>query len=146
MKHFVSLLIVAVLCSCGSQKELASLKESVEDSYFERWVAGIRGGGSGINVHITFKAPLEAGVILEKVTFKGFEVPFAKQDERHFMAQIVTRKGNRDNTEDSTEMPLPESNTAELLFSVDGKSVVYTIENVREKEMLAYPVMNKPRD
>jgi len=147
MKALLSLITVITFFSCQSQKEIAAkIAASFEDVYFERWVAGVRGGGAGINFHVRFKTPLSKTVQLQKVVFKDKEAVFSKQDDLQYVASIVTKIGGRPDAEEEMADPLPESNKAKLYFIVNGKSVIHTLENVREKEMLAYPVMNKNRE
>jgi len=133
--------------SCESQKKVSErVTESVVETYFEGWVAGVRGGGAGINFHVIFKTPLSDEIQLEKVVFKGYEAVFQTQDGLHYTAFIVTRSGGKNTPEEEqTSEPLPESNQAVLYFKQNGKTAVHTIANVKEKEMLAYPSMNKPR-
>lgn len=147
MKHLLLLITVMFFVSCESQKKISeSVTQSLAETYFEGWVSGVRGGGAGINFHVVFKTPLAAQTQLEKVVFKGKEAVFQTQDGLHFTAYIITKNGGK-NTPDQEPVnePLPESTKAVLYFKQNGKTKVHTIKNVKEKEMLAYPSMNKPR-
>lgn len=147
MKHLLLLITVMFFVSCESQKKISeSVTQSLAETYFEGWVSGVRGGGAGINFHVVFKTPLAAQTQLEKVVFKGKEAVFQTQDGLHYTAYIITKSGgkNRPDQEPVNE-PLPESTKAVLYFKQNGKMKVHTIKNVKEKEMLAYPSMNKPR-
>lgn len=147
MKKLFVLLTIMFFVSCKSQKQVSEIVvKSIEETYFEGWIAGVRGGGAGINFHVNFQKPLSDEIRLEKVLFKGKEALFHSQDKLHYTANITTRKGGGLKTEEEdNHEPLPESNKAVLYFTEKGKSVIHTIENVKEKEMLAYPSMNKPR-
>lgn len=147
MKKLFLLLMMMFFFSCKSQKQVSEIVvESIEETYFEGWIAGVRGGGAGINFHVNFQKPLSNEIRLEKVLFKGKEAVFYSQDKLHYTANITTRKGGGlKMDEEENHEPLPESNKAVLYFTEKGKSVIHTIENVKEKEMLAYPSMNKPR-
>lgn len=147
MKHVFLILTVMFFVSCESQKKISeSVTQSLAETYFEGWVSGVRGGGAGINFHVVFKTPLAAQTQLEKVIFKGKEAVFQTQDGLHYTAYIITKSGGK-NTPDQepVEELLPESTKAVLYFKQNGKTKVHTIKNVKEKEMLAYPSMNKPR-
>jgi hypothetical protein len=147
MKGLFLLLTVTIIGSCQSQKGIPKeVVNTIEQVYFESWVAGVRGGGAGINFHVNFKTPLSKDTQLEKVIFKDKEAVFSTRDRLHYTANIITKKGGRPNIdgEESTD-PLPESNTAQLYFKIKGKSAIHTLDKVEEKEMLAYPAMNKPR-
>ncbi|CAM3628396.1 hypothetical protein FSS13T_11420 [Flavobacterium saliperosum S13] len=148
MKHLFLLITVLFFVSCESQKKATErMTESLVETYFEGWVSGVRGGGAGINFHVIFRTPLAAEIQLEKVVFKGKEAVFTSEDGLHYTAYIITKKGGGPVIEGEEEInePLPESNKAVLYFKVKGKSEIYTVEDVKEKEMLAYPSMNKPR-
>jgi hypothetical protein len=79
------------MISCSSQKK--AIQETLQAS-FETWVAGVRGGGSGINFYVDLKTPLSKEIELKKVIFRGYEVPFEKMDDLHFIARIKT-EGNQ---------------------------------------------------
>lgn len=147
MKHLFFIIVVMTFFSCKSLKQLSDEVVPLFDAiYFEKWVAGVRGGGTGIHFYVIFKTPLPADIQLQKVDFKGKEAVFSTQDGLHYTANIITKKGGNFNTgENENNETLPESNAAKLYFSVKGKLEVHTLENVKEKEMLAYPSMNKPR-
>lgn len=147
MKHLFLLITALFFVSCESQKKVSErVMESVAETYFEGWVSGVRGGGAGINFHVIFKTPLSAEMQLEKVVFKGKEAVFQTQDGLHYTAYIITKSGGKNTPdEESVSEPLPESTKAILYFKQNGKTKVHTVENVKEKEMLAYPSMNKPR-
>jgi len=147
MKKLFLLLTIICFISCKAQKQVSEkVVQSMEETYFEGWVAGVRGGGAGINFHVNFKKPLSDEIQLEKVLFKGKEAVFYTQDKLHYTANIVTRKGGglKVEEEDNHE-PLPESNKAILYFKEKGKKRIHIVKNVKEKEMLAYPSINKPR-
>jgi hypothetical protein len=146
----IGFILVFLTQNCATQvtktKAMDTVSENIQEVYFESWVSGVRGGGSGINFHVNFKTPLSDDIQLQKVVFKGKEAVFSTQDSLHYTANIITKTGGRSNVdEEQSSEPLPESNDAKLYFIVKGQSVVHTLENVKEKEMLAYPSMNKPR-
>lgn len=148
MKSTLLALSIAMFFSCQSQRNSASKMASViEDVYFQNWMSGVRGGGAGIHFHVLLKSPLPAGTKLHTVLFKGKQAEFRQQDSLHYVATIPTKIGARPDPEkEESATPLPESTRAELYFVTGGKSAVHILENVREKEMLAYPVMNKPSE
>ena len=55
MKRLLLLLFSITIASCSSQKK--AIQETLQTSY-ETWVAGVRGGGSGINFYVDLKTPL----------------------------------------------------------------------------------------
>lgn len=143
MKRLLLFLFSVTVISCSSQKNV--IQEPIQTSY-ETWVAGVRGGGSGINFYVELKTELSKEIELKKVIFRGYEAPFEKQDALHFMARIKT-EGNQqkfegDNSQIYTSpknaLPLAE-NEAILIFVKNGKEIRQTIKDVKQKPMLEYP-------
>ena len=144
MKYLVTILLSLVIISCGSTHIIA--QDNIESATYQGWVAGVRGGGSGINFYIDLKSELPANIELKKVIFRGYEVPFEKQDNLHFQAMIKT-PGNQQKIDgdDSQIFTSPKNaltladNEAILVFSKNGKEYQQKITNVVEKPALEYP-------
>ena len=144
MKNYVSILFLILVTSCSSQDKV--IKESAIVASYQGWVAGVRGGGSGINFYIDLKSELPANIELKKVIFRGYEVPFEKQDNLHFQAMIKT-PGNQEKIEgDDTQIYTSPKNAltladneAILIFLKNGKEYQQKITNVTEKPALEYP-------
>ena len=133
-----------LVTSCSSQDKV--IKESAIVASYQGWVAGVRGGGSGINFYIDLKSELPANIELKKLIFRGYEVPFEKQDNLHFQAMIKT-PGNQEKIEgDDTQIYTSPKNAltladneAILIFLKNGKEYQQKITNVTEKPALEYP-------
>ena len=144
MRNYVSVLFLILVTSCSSQDKV--IKESAIVASYQGWVAGVRGGGSGINFYIDLKSELPANIELKKLIFRGYEVPFEKQDNLHFQAMIKT-PGNQEKIEgDDTQIYTSPKNAltlaeneAILIFLKNGKEIRQTIKEVKEKPMLLYP-------
>ncbi|NHN25718.1 hypothetical protein FIA58_008505 [Flavobacterium jejuense] len=146
-------------CNCtkevsNNENEIKSNKSSqkdflvVEEVYYQKWVAGIKGGGSGINFHVILKKPLKNGVILEKVQFESYEGQLIKQSETEYVANIKTNLNDLVLDEDpkkeyGNKAPLInlKPKEANLFYQVSGKVAIKNLENVQEKQMMAYPSM-----
>lgn len=150
MKNYVSLLFLILVTSCSSQDKI--IKESAIVASYETWVAGVRGGGSGINFYLELKSELPSNVELKKVIFRGYEVSFEKKDNLHFQAMIKT-SGNQQKFEgDDSQMIISPKNAltlaeneAILIFLKSGKEIRQTIKEVKERPMLLYPSV-KPKN
>ncbi len=144
MKHYTLILFLILVISCSSQDKM--IKKLVKDVSYETWVAGVRGGGSGINFYVNLKTELSEEIELKKVIFRGYELPFEKLDELHFIARIKT-EGNQQKFEgdDSQIYTSPKNaltlaeNEAILIFLKSGKEIRQTIKEVKERPMLLYP-------
>jgi hypothetical protein len=113
------------MISCSSQKK--ALQETLQAS-FETWVAGVRGGGSGINFYVDLKTPLNKEIELKKVIFRGYEAIFEKIDALHFIARIKTEGNQQKFDGDDSQIYTSPKNAltladyeAILLFSEKGK-------------------------
>ena len=150
MKNYISILFLILVTSCSSQDKV--IKESAIVASYQGWVAGVRGGGSGINFYIDLKSELPANIELKKLIFRGYEAPFEKQDNLHFQAMIKT-SGNQQkfDGDDSQIYTSPKNaltlaeNEAILIFSKNGKEIRQTIKEVKQKPMLLYPSV-KPKN
>ena len=144
MNKIVALLFLISMASCSSQEQ--AVQEGNMKTSYETWVAGVRGGGSGIHFYVDFKTALIDQIELKKVVFRGYEVPFEKMDNLHFMARIKT-EGNQQKQEgdDSQIYTSPKNaltlgeNEAILIFSKKAKEFNVKIKQVTEKPMLEYP-------
>ena len=144
MNKIVALLFLISMASCSSQEQ--AVQEGNMKTSYETWVAGVRGGGGGIHFYVDFKTALSDQIELKKVVFRGYEVPFEKMDNLHFMARIKT-EGNQQKQEgdDSQIYTSPKNaltlgeNEAILIFSKKAKEFNVKIKRVTEKPMLEYP-------
>jgi len=144
IQYILYLFFATTLISCNSTETI--VQENNLSASYETWVAGVRGGGSGINFYVDLKTELSKEIELKKVIFRGYEVPFEKQDALHFIARIKT-EGNQQkfDGDDSQIYTSPKNaltlaeNEAILIFLKNGKEIRQTIKEVKEKPMLLYP-------
>jgi hypothetical protein len=144
MKNYILILFLILVTSCSSQDKI--IKESAIAASYQTWVAGVRGGGSGINFYVDLKSELPFNVELKRVIFRGYEVPFEKQDDLHFFANIKTEANQQKfDGDDSQVFTSPKNaltlaeNEAVLIFTKNGKEYHQKISNVIEKPSLEYP-------
>ncbi|WP_445720988.1 hypothetical protein [Flavobacterium sp.] len=122
------------------------VQENNFSASYETWVAGVRGGGSGINFYLELKSELPSTIELKKVIFRGYEVSFEKQDNLHFQAMIKTAANQQNEqlndlqiyTSPKNALTLAEDE-AVLVFLKNGKEYQQKISNVKEKPGLEYP-------
>ncbi len=155
MKTIIAFILIGIVsCSSSKDKENNSKFSEIEDVYYQKWIAGIRGGGSGINFHVSLKTPLEKDETLDKVQFETYETAFVKISDTSYVAYIKTNGNQNDlildeNPEKEYGNKAPEiklkPNEANLFFTKNGKVFVKNLQNVKEKSMLAYPSV-KPKN
>lgn len=130
--------------SCGVHKQL--LQETQLSASYQAWVSGVRGGGSGINFYLELKSELPVTVELKRVIFRGFEVPFERQETQHYWAKIKTAPNQQKEQFNDLQIHTSPINTmslaeheAVLIFVKNGKEYQQKISNVKEKPTLDYP-------
>ena len=144
IQYILTIFFATTLISCKTTETI--VQENNLSTSYETWVAGVRGGGSGINFYVDLKTELSEEIELKKVIFRGYEAPFDKQDNLHFIARIKT-EGNQQkfDGDDSQILTSPKNalvlaeNEAILIFLKNGKEIRQTIKEVKEKPMLLYP-------
>ncbi len=154
----VFLLISLLLVSCGGGKSSEGNYKlvkhppfKVSDAFYQNWVAGVKEGGSGINLHVTFESFTE-DVVIEEFYFRYKVVQV--QPSPQYRQQYVGYFKNSDKPDVIMDIdPLKEAgNTppAEFPFQLKPDEAVigylqddtmrYTkVVNLRKEEMLAYP-------
>ncbi|MFC4738464.1 hypothetical protein ACFO3U_00500 [Flavobacterium ponti] len=153
MKISVVFILFSIV-SCSSSKEVSpNLSDNIESVYYQKWMAGVQGGGSGINFHVNLNLPLEENSKLEKVQFDVYEVAFEKISETEYIAKINTHQNDlildenpeKEYGNEASKLNL-KPNEANLIFRVNKKVVIKNIQNVKEKSMIAYPSMERQKN
>lgn len=171
MKHpklFIQVIVLSMILfgctNCGGSKansENKSLEKNppftISNAYFQKWVAGVEDGGSGINLYFAVEDNKEA-VKISRVYFRNqiFDVNGLAVKGNNYTARFNTEKRN-DVVMDSDPIkeaqntppdPFPFSlteNEAVISYEINGDMCFYKISNIEEKPMLAYPGSNGPK-
>ena len=57
MKVIIAFIVIGLIsCSNSKELEIQKVSETIDSVYFQKWIAGIQGGGSGINFHCKSKS------------------------------------------------------------------------------------------
>ncbi|WP_397364246.1 hypothetical protein [Olleya sp. R77988] len=128
---------------CSSAQKLqkeASFK--TDKAYYQSWVAGVRGGGSGINVFIPVTSELN-DLKLDSLYFRGQKVALTTKPNNPnlFIGRILT-KGNQkeDYTSETDKIPFDlNPNDAVISYTENGTIKYFKIENLVEKQAQQYP-------
>jgi len=158
VSKLITFFLSIVLLSCGISKTNIQKLEGqtqIKEVYSQSWVAGVRGGGAGINVFINLNSPFEHGLVLEKIQFKNYEASFEKVNELSYIARIDTGQNKLkdievESTNEEVTVEDPKINLKEkqaiLFFKKEGIEYYKIVENVEEREMIAYPSVRKPTE
>jgi hypothetical protein len=153
MKTILAFFLMGSL-SCSSSKEVTNnFLENIDTVFYQKWDAGVQGGGSGIDFHVTLKMPLSKEIVLENLRFGSVQVPFNKENETTYIAKIISQQKDLILDENSAKeygnsLPIKslKPNEAYLLFKMNSKIYSKHLENVKEKPMIAYPSMERPKN
>ena len=157
--------MVAISSSCSSKKEISTvLPEAIEEVYFQKWIGGQELSGSGTNLHLKFEKPLGQDIYLKKVYFQNEEADFDKENETTYVAHFYNKSFNQDlildgdtnkeygnkppqNKRETTDFPYDLKPTEAVLeFNINDKVKHVKITNIKEKELIAYPSMDREKN
>lgn len=159
LRSFCSLIVLLLLMTsfsqCSSAQKLQDKAPMVfENVYAQKWVAGVEGGGSGINVFIPVKENTET---LDSIYFRDqvAKLEYNEQGQSMYIGRFLTDFNNKTDMILSTDMkeesrnrnlPLKQKLPFELLdnecvvsYSVGGKTLYYKITGIEIKDPVHYP-------
>ncbi len=152
----VTVLFIAFGCGpCKTKKgDLAITQNApfeIENTYCQKWVAGIKGGGSGINLYVTIDNVSE-GVQMKEFHFRGKITNVSSSKESLYIGYFKSEANDvimdSDVVKESTNTPPVispfelENSEAVLSYEFNNKTYYHKIYDIEEKEMLAYPSSN----
>ena len=152
----VSIAIITSCATCKTEKESFVLTQNtpftVKNIYYQKWMAGIKEGGSGLNIY-AFIDDISEGVIVKEFYFRGnsFEV---KPSKDSIFIGYCKNEANMDmimdnnSTKETANIPPKknsfklENNEAVLSYKHHNKMYYHKISNIEEKQIIAYPSKN----
>ncbi|OEK06135.1 hypothetical protein A8C32_19075 [Flavivirga aquatica] len=146
---------------CASTQKLEKkLPISIGDVYYEHWVAGIKGGGSGFNVFIPVTNNTES-FILDSVYFKGRRAKLEYKNKSTFIGRFKTKANQKqdyvmssDSNEEygNTVYDLPKKipfalkeDECIVSYKENKTTKYYKISNIIKKESQSYPTELRKR-
>lgn len=153
MKVFNIVLLLLLQFSCCNKlamQETTTFPVKIKQVYYQNWVAGVQGGGSGTAFYLEFEKEIPNDIVLNQLYFRGKRDSVKKTDATNYLISYAGSanldKGNEISSDippseiKTIPSPIPVSdNEAVLEFTQKGKRKLYKIKNITEKEMLAYP-------
>ncbi|WP_438710583.1 hypothetical protein ACSTS3_17355 [Aquimarina muelleri] len=154
----LSLLFVLITCTqCASQQIDKKNPVEIKEAYFQRWISGVEGGGSGLMVYIEINENTD--VQLEYAYFKGKKIKLGhKTNERVYVGRysVVSKRPElimSDNPKEEFKNKLPDveekipftlkENECMISYIKNGKKGFFKLDNIVEKEMEAYPMQRR---
>lgn len=154
-------LLLVSLINCGGTQKTNMEKSLVQnppfkitEAYYQNWVAGVKEGGSGTNVHIVLRE-MNPEVGIENIYFRD-RILKAKNDAKqpNQFVGYLRNSSQRDIIMDqnpikeaqntpSKSFPFQlEENQAVVEYQFNGKKHYYKITNLSQKDMIPYPQAN----
>ncbi|WAC01114.1 hypothetical protein N7U66_13190 [Lacinutrix neustonica] len=153
----VLLFFVLSFSQCSSSKKvLENAPVKVGEVYFQSWVGGVKGGGSGINVFIPIDERSQANFVLDSVYFRGKVAKLVtKTDKTLFIGRFTTASNqesdlimtNKENGEYGNVVPsitggFPfqlKDNECVVSYQDNSNIKYFKVENLSEKARVDYP-------
>jgi hypothetical protein len=154
------LLIVISLVYCAPKEDMkTSFPQKIKSVYFQKWIDGREPKGSGTVFYIEFEVPLSKDIQLVKIYFQNQEANFEHSTKNTFVAHLAPKYSNPDLIlhkdslkEYGNQAPIITKSKfvlkpteALLEYKSKGKSYFFKINNPKEKPMIAYPSVIKPK-
>lgn len=155
---FIFILLIFIFTNCSSAQKLQkTAPTSLGEAYCQSWVAGVKGGGSGINLFIPVLNDLPQNIQLDSVYFRGKAAKLELAASNPFLyvgrfSQKFNQKqdiimSNDPNEEYGNQFPIQEEKTpfdlkeTECVVSYKESNVTkyFKIENITEKKPEHYP-------
>lgn len=146
--------------NCGSSSQASKTVEFektppfvISEIYSQDWVAGVKGGGSGTNLHITFSS-MQEGLIIENVYFRkktetpkltGKALSYTCYFKGDLNRDVIMDSDPAKEAQNTPRVPFPfdlKNNEAIINYVLNGKNGYFKINEIEEKPMIAYPAAN----
>lgn len=155
-KYLVYLVFLSLaFLNCSSvQKIQSSIPIEFGDVYYQHWIAGVKGGGSGINVFINV-ASNKKNIELDSVYFQGKVSKLEEVNNSLFIGRFKTTANQREDLIMSSnpkeeygnqihkpkeDIPFELKNNQCIISYMDSDKIKYfMIEDIKKKKLLAYP-------
>ncbi len=155
---------IVVLCfsNCGGTQESNKMSFTqnppfkISESYFQDWVAGVKEGGSGTNIHLNFSEK-DPDVVIQNIFFRNqiLEAKGNINEPNHFVGYLINEV-QRDRDVVMDKDPLKEAqntlsnsfpfqlldNEAVIEYWFGGTKNYFKISNISKKDMIPYPQSN----
>lgn len=134
----------------ANSKLLHEFPVEIKIAYFEGWISGVQGGGSGTNFFIELSEPLPKEVFMKNVLFRGNKAAVFPISELLYVVRFSngSNSGEGIPTDYDTFRMLTNSvpsttpikdDQALLEYVSNGEIIWYLITNVKEQEPNFFP-------
>lgn len=145
--YFLVITIVSVH-NCSNQTQ-DKFPAPIKEVYFQNWVGGVQGGGSGTIFYVEFLKDLPETITLKQLYFRQGLAPVNKIAQNQYSFSYTgTSNWNTRGELEVSDVPAPKptvppypikEDEAILEYLFKGEIKYFKFINVKQKEMLAYP-------
>ena len=148
-KFIVITFLSIIITSCHSNANIKSISNSnlnlTSPAYFEKWIAGVEGGGSGFNVFLPIKK--SSFINFDSIHFRGQRVKALHRNNMVFgrFKSINNNQsediiiGNTDHEKNNSHFSLLD-NSCVLSYRIQNKRMYIEFKNLDYKPSKPYPV------
>ena len=155
---FLLALVMTSFSQCSSAQKLQrEAPVKIDNAYYQHWVAGVQGGGSGINLFIPTENASLKNILLDSVYFRGnvSRLEVKPNNPTLFIGRFSTRgnqkkdviMSNEPGAEYGNEIPkkttkVPfelQENECVVSYKEDDETKYFKIQGIIEKQPLHYP-------
>lgn len=155
---FIFILVLFIFTNCSTAQKLQkSAPISLGEVYSQSWVAGVKGGGSGINLFIPVLNELPPNMQLDSVYFrgKGTKLEIAANNPSLYIGRFSGKfnqkqdiiMSNDSKEEYGNQLPIKQEeipfdlkdNECVVSYKDSNSSKYFKIENITEKKSEHYP-------
>ena len=134
-RYFFGLFLLLFSIGCSNQFKLE--KKSIltfEESYYQEWVAGVKGGGAGLNIFLKLKESVNnTKVQIEGLYFREKYCELKFQGAKKYQGFIKTNQNNKPNISDNSVV-VEETEIKKIPFTLEKDNAVITYkENGKQK-------------
>lgn len=154
-------ILLFALSNCGGAQianDKTKLTENppfkISEAYYQDWVAGVKEGGSGTNVHITF-SEMDPDVVIQNIYFRNHileakgnvnepnkYVGYLRNDKQRDIVMDNDPIKEAQNTP-TIDFPFQLSNNhAVVEYWFSGRKDYFKISNLSKKDLIPYPQAN----
>tara|TARA_B100000787_G_scaffold152225_1_gene125719 strand:+ start:8587 stop:9048 length:462 start_codon:yes stop_codon:yes gene_type:complete len=129
-KNSFILILFLLSLSCSKQFNLEKISPFVfEESYYQSWIAGVRGGGSGINIYLTLEVSVNKNIQIEGIYFKEKYCRLLFQGDNKYLGNIITNQNKETNPLKNSIVEVEKGNKPPP-FNLEGNDAVFVyLEN-----------------
>ena len=150
----LTLIVMSSFSQCSGSKSLdEKAPVTIEQAYCQRWVGGVEGGGSGMNIYLPLS---DAGFELDSVYFRGRAAKLEwKEGAKQFVGRFQSEFNKKEDIimdkdpakEYGNELPdsassIPfelKQDECVVSYKKGNRTHYFKVEKIVEKQMIAFP-------